>query len=57
MGSTNTAVLPVPVWRLRENVAAREHGGNRLGLDRSGRVVALIGHGTQQLGLEPEIGK
>jgi hypothetical protein len=40
--------------RAREHVAAGEHGGNRLGLDGSGNRVALVGHGTEQLGLEPE---
>ena len=40
--------------RAGEHVAAGEHGGNRLGLDGGGNGVALVGHGTEQLGLEPE---
>ena len=41
----------------RQYIAAREHGGDGLRLDRGRCVVAFVGDGTQQLGLEPEIGK
>ena len=37
-----------------EHVAAREYGGNGFELDGGGNRVALFGHGTEQLGLEPE---
>ena len=40
--------------RAGEHVAAREHGRNGLELDGSGNRIALVGHGTEQLGLEPE---
>ena len=40
-----------------QHVAAREHGGNGLLLDGGGNFVALVGYGTDQLGLEPENGK
>ena len=40
-----------------KDIAPFEYDGNGLGLNRSGFAVALFGHGTQQLGLEPEIGK
>jgi hypothetical protein len=43
--------------RAREHVAAGQHGGNGLRLNGGRRVVALVGHGTQQFGREPEIGK
>ena len=56
-GQNEPAVLPVPVWALASTSRPRQHGGNRLGLNGGGRVVALVGDGTQQLGLEPEIGK
>ncbi len=38
-------------------IAAGEDDRDRLGLDRSGRVVAGIGDGTQQFGPQPELGK
>ena len=41
----------------REHVAAGEHGRNGRQLDGGGIGVALFGHGSSQLGLEPEIGK
>ena len=34
--------------------AARENGRNGLELNGSGNRIALVGHGTEQLGLEPE---
>jgi len=40
-----------------EHVAAGKNRGNGLGLDGSGVGVAFFGQGTQQLGLQPEIGK
>jgi hypothetical protein len=40
--------------RASEYVAAGENGGNGLGLDGGGNGVALVGHSTEQLGLEPE---
>jgi hypothetical protein len=43
--------------RAREHVAAAEHGRNGLGLNGSGRVVALVGERAQQLGSKPEISK
>ena len=41
----------------REYIAAAEHGGNRRELDGGGNRVTLFGHGSSQLGLEPEVGK
>ncbi len=43
--------------RAREHIAVGEHGRDGLGLDGGGRVVALFGNGTQQLGRQPEIRK
>ena len=43
--------------RAGEHVAAREHRRDGLGLDGGRRVVALVGDGAQQPGLEPEIGE
>ncbi len=40
--------------RASDEIAAREHGRNRLGLNGTGRSVAFFGYGTQKLGLEPE---
>ena len=37
-----------------EHVAAVEDGGDRRGLDRGGDRVALVGHGEEQLGRQPE---
>ena len=43
--------------RAGEDIAAREHRRDGLGLDGGRRVVALVGDGAQQPGLEPEIGE
>jgi len=43
--------------RTGEHIAAGEHCGYRLALDGGGGGVALFGHGTGQLGFQPEIGK
>jgi hypothetical protein len=40
--------------RAGDEIAAREHGGNRLGLDGTGSRVAFFSYSTEQLGLEPE---
>jgi hypothetical protein len=40
-----------------EYVAACEDSGNGLGLNGGGFGVALFVYSTQQLGLQPEIGK
>src|SRR4029077_557135 len=43
--------------RAGENVPAREHRGNCLGLDGSRGGVAFFGYGTAEFGLESEICK
>ena len=40
--------------RAREHVAAGEYCRDGLKLDGGGNRIALVGHGTEQLGLEPE---
>lgn len=40
-----------------QHITAGQDGGNCLRLDGSGYAVAFFVHSTQQLGLEPEIGK
>ena len=43
--------------RTGQHIAAGEHRGYRLALNGCGGDVALFGHSTGQLGLQPEIGK
>ena len=38
-------------------VAAGQHHGNSLGLNRRGRVVTFFGNGTQYIGRQAEVGK
>ena len=38
-----------------EHVATGEHERDRLGLDRGGLGVALLGDGTEELGRQPEV--
>jgi hypothetical protein len=56
-GEHETRGLAGAGLRARQYVAPREHRGYRLKLDRGGNVVAFVGHGTEQFGHEPEIGK
>jgi hypothetical protein len=43
--------------RTGQKIAAFEHGRNGLQLDGGRRLVTFFGHGTSQLGHEPEFGK
>ena len=43
--------------RTGQHVATGEHRRDSFALDGGGRDVALFGHGTGQLGFQPEIGK
>ena len=58
-GKTAAFVLPIiqtlhATRRDGEHVAALEDGGDCRGLDRGGDRVALVGHGEEQLGRQPE---
>ena len=43
--------------RDRDQIAHHQHGRDRLGLDRRGRVIALGGYRLDKFGREAEIGK
>ena len=54
IGSTNAAVLPVPVWAPAMQVAAGEDQRDGFGLDGGGHGVALFGDRAEELGRQPE---
>ena len=57
IGSPNAAVLPVPVWAWPITSRPSSSDGDRLLLDRAGRLVADVAQ-RLQCGLgEPEIGE
>ena len=49
------AVLPVPVWAGREDVASGEHQRDGLVLDGCGFGIALVRDGAEEVGRQAEI--
>jgi hypothetical protein len=56
-GQNKCGGLPSARLGAGKHIATREYRGNGLSLDGGRYAVALFVYGTQQLGLQPEIGK